>query len=308
MMIAIWEGNIDMDLNYLREFVLIAGETSFQSAAKKLGVAPNVLSTRFHTFEKSLGATLIEPHAKTIRLTESGKAFLNDAKKLLRSYDEAVGWLYNTENVHPERLRLLLCAQTLTLELGPYLDLYCRRFPNLSLELHDENSCTIRDGLKTGQIDMAFAIGRKEDFSDISGRILLTHFPKMYVHLPNDHRLANRTETSFEELSGETFILYPAMKETCVRNLQLSMLKQSGIPCNIYEGFCSPSFFHLLVPMGKGILLWNWDEKPMPNTVTIPILDDGFDAYMFLLYEKDSCKENVIHFIDGFMKSRRERI
>ena len=44
-----------MDLERLKEFTLIAEEKSFKTAAERMNLAPNVLSTRFSDFEKKLG-------------------------------------------------------------------------------------------------------------------------------------------------------------------------------------------------------------------------------------------------------------
>lgn len=296
-----------MDMDRLSEFLIIAEERSFKTAAKRLGVAPNVLSTRFGAFEKSLGTALFDRSAHRFELTESGRSLLKSAREILSSYENTLSSLRSVRGASFRSLRLQLCAQTMPAELGPFLDQYCRRYPTLFLDLYDENNCRIREGLRSGEIDVSFAVGRADDFEDISGRIVVNDFPMMKVHVPNDHRLAKKKDIRFQELSGETLILYPRMTDPFTRELQRSLLDQSGIDYRVYEENCSPFFHDLLVPVGRGIRLWNWNIRVAPNTTLLTIRDPGYETFLYMLYRQDSENETVSHFVNAFMDFRKER-
>lgn len=296
-----------MDLDRLQEFLIIAEEKSFKKAAERLHLAPNVLSTRMHIFEDSLNTQLIRRVKNGIELTDAGKALLPNAEILFKSYEHTTDTLNELKDHTFQSLHLQLCSQMMAAELGPYLDIFCRRHPQLLLDIYDENSCQIRGGLYSGKVDISFVICRKNDFEDISGRIRLSCYPNMYVHLPVDHVLAHEKNVCFSDLSGETFILYPNMADPWIRNLQISMLDQSGIDYLIYEESCSPHFHDLLVPIGKGIRLWNWGEQIAPNTVLLPITDKGYDTYLYMLYNSKTTNPAVIPFINGFLEFRSKR-
>lgn len=296
-----------MDLDRLQEFMIIAEEKCFKKAAARLGVAPNVLSTRIRSFEASLDTQLFSRTKNGLELTETGKALIPNVDVLLKSYTHAADSLDDLKNHTYQSLHLQFCSHMLASELGPYLDTFCRRHPQMILDIYDENTCQIRGGLNSGKVDISFVICRKHDFEDISGRVPLSYFPNMYVHLPVDHTLANEKKVYFSDLSGETFIIYPNMLEPWTHNLQISILEQSGIDYQIYEESCSPFFFDLLVPIGKGIRLWNWREEIAPNTVLIPISDRGYDTYLYMLYDINTTNPAVIPFINGFLKFRSSR-
>ena len=296
-----------MDLERLSEFVALTEEGSFKQAAKRMELAPNVLSTRFAAFERSLGVKLIDRNAHSFELTEAGKHLQQDAKALLGSYEQTLVSMQSLGGASFRNLRLQLCAQTMASELGPFLDIYCRRHPTLFLDLYDENSCEIREGLHSGMVDISFAVGREGDFQDISGRVPINRFPKMRVHLPSDHRLARRQSLCFADLKEETFILYPNMRESWTRQLQLSMLEQAGIPFRVYEENCSPFFFDLLVPVGKGIRLWNWTDRTAPNSVLLTLEDDGYETFLYMLYDTQTENKTTLHFVERFLRFRKER-
>lgn len=296
-----------MDFNRLQEFMIVAEEKSFKTAAARLGIAPNVLSTRIRSFENSLNTQLIRRVKNGIELTSQGKALLPNINTLLKSYAYTADSLDDLKNHIFQSLHLQFCSHLMAAELGPYLDIFCRRHPQMILNIYDENTCQIRGGLKSGKVDISFAVCREHDFEDISGRVSLSYFPTMYVHLPVDHALATEKTVHFSDLSGETFILYPYMLEPWTRNLQLSILNQAGIDYQIYEESSSPYFFDLLVPIGKGIRLWNWREETAPNTVLIPISDKGYDTYLYMLYDTKTTNPAVIPFINGFLNYRSNR-
>lgn len=296
-----------MDLDRLSEFLMIAEEKSIKGAASRLGVAPNVLSTRLKSFEWSLGTELFDRNAHKFELTRSGESLLQNAKGLLDSYDHILVSLKSVGKTGFQSLNLQLLGQTMAAELGPFLDRYCRQHPSMFLNLYDENTCLLMDGLRSGMVDIAFAVGREEDYSDCPGRIAVNHFPRMKVHVPWDHRLAKRKTVRFAELEGETFILYPKMQERCTRELQLSMLRQAGIRFGLYEDTSSPFFYDLLVPIGKGIRLWNWNDRTAPNTQLLTIQDKGYETNLYLLYNPATQNAAALDFIDSFLQFRKER-
>ena len=299
--------NADMELDRLQEFTILAEEQSLKKAAERLGIAPNVLSMRMHSLEDSLNTKLFKRVRNGIELTETGNSLSPNIDSFFRSYTQMTDSLSNIKNHTFQTLNLQFCAHLIASEMGPYLDIFCRKHPQLLLNIYDENTCLIRGGLKTGKVDISFVVCREHDFEDIAGRIPLSHFPNMYVYLPLDHSLANEKKIHFSDLMGETFILYPNMCDSWTRDLQVSMLDQSGIVYQIYDESSSPFFFDLLVPIGKGVRLWNWREENTPNTVLLPIMDSGYDTYLYMLYDTRTENPAVLPFINGFLKHRSSK-
>lgn len=72
-----------MNIKQLQYFVLSAEEKSITTAAKKLHMAQPPLSRQITLLEEELQVSLIYRHNKGIELTESGRVFLIEAKKIL---------------------------------------------------------------------------------------------------------------------------------------------------------------------------------------------------------------------------------
>lgn len=296
-----------MDLERLKEFSVIAKEASFQRAAAQLQIPPSVLSARFQVFEKSLGIRLLERNNHYVRPTAKGAVILEHARDLLSSWEEVVSGTVAMKEEASSSLAIELCAHNLPSELGPFLDLYCRRHPRLFLNLYDENFCELREGLSLEKTDIVFAPGLENDYLDISGRIPLARFPNLHVHVANDHPLADRSGIRFSDLEGETLILYPRMKDPFVRELQLRLLSKAPFSFKICEENSSPYFQELLVPIGRGVRLFNWSSQLAPNSRMIPVEDKGYDTWLYLLYKKESANPVTEMFIREFLAFRGNR-
>src|ERR1700751_6246844 len=59
-------------------------------AALKLHVSQPALSRQIRDLQDEIGFSLLERTAKSVRLTDAGRAFLDNARALLQSADEAV--------------------------------------------------------------------------------------------------------------------------------------------------------------------------------------------------------------------------
>ena len=72
----------------IRSFVLVAEKGSFASAALVEGVTPVVMGRRLDALEKRLGVKLMHRSTRGLALTDLGEQFLEQARSLLREFDE----------------------------------------------------------------------------------------------------------------------------------------------------------------------------------------------------------------------------
>src|SRR2546425_9543722 len=79
-----------MELRHLRYFVAVAEAENISRAALKLHVSQPALSRQVRDLEDELGFLLLERGAKSVRLTEAGRAFLTEARAVLQRSEDAV--------------------------------------------------------------------------------------------------------------------------------------------------------------------------------------------------------------------------
>src|SRR5262252_3379834 len=80
-----------VELRHLRYFVAVAElENVSRAATQRLHVAQPSLSRQIRDLEDEVGVRLLERTARAVRLTDAGRAFLDEARAILKHSNEAV--------------------------------------------------------------------------------------------------------------------------------------------------------------------------------------------------------------------------
>jgi DNA-binding transcriptional LysR family regulator len=77
------------DLEHLRVFIAVAEGQGFAAAARLLRMSAPAVTRAVAALERHLGARLLHRTTRTVRTTEAGERFLQDAKRILAELEEA---------------------------------------------------------------------------------------------------------------------------------------------------------------------------------------------------------------------------
>ena len=146
---------MSVELRHLRAFVAVAEELNFTRAAARLHVVQQALSTTIRQLEERVGTQLVERSTRHVALTPAGVAFLEHARGVLASADEAVAAALDAAGRVEGRLRLGLLA-TAPLDFTPrVLRAHAAAQPGVRIEVRsvtfDDNS----GGVRSGDADVA---------------------------------------------------------------------------------------------------------------------------------------------------------
>src|SRR5215472_14834554 len=95
-----------MELRHLRYFIAVAEAENVSRAALKLHLSQPALSRQIRDLEDELGFELLERTAKSVRLTEAGRTFLEESKAVIARVGEAVAKSKEIANRAKSELRL----------------------------------------------------------------------------------------------------------------------------------------------------------------------------------------------------------
>src|SRR2546422_1066208 len=127
-------------------------------AALKLHVSQPALSRQIRDLEAEIGFSLLERTAKSVRLTDAGRAFLDNARALLQNADEAVTKARAVAGAEPAELHVGY-SPTSTAEIVPkILRAFQRAMPNVHVKLHDWSNNAILDGIRDGQLQLGLIV------------------------------------------------------------------------------------------------------------------------------------------------------
>lgn len=147
--------------------VLEAG--TFVRAGEALSLTQSGVSRAIQRLEERLGVRLFERTSKTMRLTEDGKRFCQEALPLMAQLEEAAEGMVNAAGRVRGRLRVNVDPTFARLFLAPRIGSFLEAYPDLHLDLVIRDS--IGDLVAEG-FDAAIRFGDPEPSALIARRLL----------------------------------------------------------------------------------------------------------------------------------------
>lgn len=153
----------------LSSFVAIAEALSFTRAAERLRRDATVLSRRLRALEERLGVRLVERTTRSVTLTEAGRTYLERARDILRSLDEADREAALHVTGEPRgHLRLALPDSFGRLWLAPMLNEFIAAHPLITIEAEFSNRFV---DLVGERFDLAVRLGELTDSRLVARRV-----------------------------------------------------------------------------------------------------------------------------------------
>src|SRR6267378_4753074 len=144
-----------MELRHLRYFVAVAEEQSVTRAAARLHVSQPPLSRQIRDLEDEIGVALFDHGAKSVRLTETGKVFLNEARAVVERANEAVHLVKAVAGGKRGEIHVGYVSALSTEILPRALRLFQEANPYVRVQLHDMSMQEVLQGLSEEKLNIA---------------------------------------------------------------------------------------------------------------------------------------------------------
>ncbi|MGW5360924.1 LysR family transcriptional regulator [Actinopolymorpha pittospori] len=188
-----------MELNALRQFLVVARLEHLSRAADELRIAQPSLSRTIARLESELGTPLFDRSGR-LRLNDAGKLFRDHVERSLGELEAGRRAVAEATSVGLGTVRL--ASETFLTLTGP-LAAYKRAHPSIEIELHWSLAEDMSRRLQAQDVDLCVAsqpihaegLESMQLFDDAVG-----------VGVPLDHPLASRTSVSIDELADQPFI------------------------------------------------------------------------------------------------------
>lgn len=302
-----------MELRQLKYFAGVAEELHFRNAARRLFISQPALSQQIKLLEAELGVELFVSASRTklhkVELTEAGKLFLADARRILQLSDKAVR---NARQVGAKQQVVSLGVFKLILpeRVMGMLELFSAHFPLIEIKLVElPNPVQVQLSIANEQIDLGLSV-----LPLVCEGLTANQYTQAdYTILMNrQHRLANHNAVMLFELNDEKWIdhgpeaglFYTQLEEVC-RNAGFH--RESNIAHYV------PSFDLLksMVRSGKGIAFIpaSLDLKQESNLVSMPIVNSDGTPFKeivikHVLVHKSEQPAPLVQALSGLIKSQ----
>jgi DNA-binding transcriptional LysR family regulator len=196
-----------MELRHLRYFVAVADEQNVSRAALKLHVSQPGLSRQIRDLEDEIGFQLFQRGAKSLRLTDAGRAFRDQARAVLQHADDAVKAARAVAQGAPAEIQVGY-APSLTVQILPQaLRVFQAGFPKIRVALNDLTTEEMLAQLRSEKLHVALMVRppprmlRGLSFKEIA------RYP-IRVALAPKHPLAKAKSLSLAQVAAQPLLAY----------------------------------------------------------------------------------------------------
>jgi DNA-binding transcriptional LysR family regulator len=214
-----------MELRHLRYFVAVAEELSFRGAAGKLHMAQPPLSAQIKALEAELGVQLLERSTRTVRLTQAGRVFLDEARGVISAAAQAQHRARQADRGIVGTLRVGVIAPVANAWLAVILRRFGQQFPGVQLSISSLTSAEQLLRLRTDELD-AGLLRPPVSFHELDCRLVAESHQELAM--PRGHRLARKPVLEWKDFHHEGLVLINPSVQHGFYDAFLSQCAQAG--------------------------------------------------------------------------------
>jgi DNA-binding transcriptional LysR family regulator len=240
------------ELRQLRHFVAVAERLHFGRAAAALHMSQPPLSRSIRDLEARVGATLLARTRRRVELTAEGARFLEEAKRLLQSLDQAVLEVARMAAGDGGRLRLGFVSLADYGVLPRLLKDYKAARPGVALALREMLSPEQATALAAGELDFGLLL------PPVAGELehIVVQRERFLAALPSRHRLARaRGRLAVRELADEAFVMAPRDIAPGLHDIVAGLAARAGFAPRVAQEAIQMQTVVSLVSSGLGVAI-----------------------------------------------------
>ncbi|MGQ4490596.1 hydrogen peroxide-inducible genes activator, partial [Streptomyces sp. SAS_281] len=210
-------------LSQLRAFATVAEYLHFRDAAAAIGMSQPALSGAVSALEEALGVQLIERTTRKVLLSPAGERLAVRARVVLDAVGELMEEAEAVRAPFTGVLRLGVIPTVAPYLLPAVLRLVHERYPALDLQVHEEQTSSLIEGLGAGRLDLlllAVPLG-------VPGVSELPLFDEDFVLvMDRGHPLGGRADIPRDALRELPLLLLD--EGHCLRDQALDICREAG--------------------------------------------------------------------------------
>ncbi|MFC7304380.1 LysR substrate-binding domain-containing protein [Streptomyces monticola] len=240
-------------LAQLASFVAVAEELHFTRAAERLQMTQPPLSRQIQVLENGLGVQLLDRTNRSVRLTPAGRAFLNEARRILRQAEHATLAVRQVSAGEAGSLAIGFTAASAYSALGTLLDVARAAVPRAEIRLQELVTRDQLEAITEGSLDLGM-IRPTHIGPDLRTRPTVRE--GLLAALPSDHPLAAREGgLRVADFDGQQVLMYSPVEARYFHELLVSIFRAAQVTPEFTQYLSQVHSILAMVNAGWGIAL-----------------------------------------------------
>lgn len=246
-----------MNLNYFKEFIVLAETRNYWEASERLFLNQSTLSKHIKAMETELGVPLFDRTTRRVTLTDFGQTLLPYARSIAELQSEYSTALLQKQNQSMGVVNLGSVSSMKQYHITDLVSEYQAAFPDYNIHVLENDSQYLKQMLLSKKCELAFLRDSQES---TGGKDSLVHIPYSTDHLvalmEQHNPLAQKETISLKDLEQEKLCFIK--KYTILYNLCYKACQDAGfVPNIVYDSHYMGSIFDMILKSGCVGLLTN---------------------------------------------------
>jgi DNA-binding transcriptional LysR family regulator len=285
-----------MDLRRLRYFVAVAESLHFGRAAQQVHVVQSAISQQIKLLEADLGVVLLTRTRSSVSLTDAGRIFLPECRRVLLQAEEAVRAARQAALGRVGIVKFSFIDNALWSLLPPMISAFRNRYPGVSLELQPRDRISQVEALESRAIDVALipAPAPRGNFeTELFAR------GSLMVALPADHPLLDMERVDVSMLAAHDIVTFPLELNTRIREIFVAACAAEGFSPKVSQEASQLHTQLALVGAGCGLSpVPGWVAANNFQNVEFRPLQCPLNYDLVLVWRRGSKTGALAHFLD----------
>ncbi len=258
-----------MDIDYIHEFVVLAGTGNYMEAADRLFLTQSSLTRHIQKLEADLGVTLFDRTTRRIELNQYGRLFLPYAEQIALLQKDYTTAFCNELNRERGTIRIGAIPVMAQYHITDILAHFQQENRNYMLDIQEADSLQLIQMLREERID--FAVIRESDDASSSFRKIPITQDTLAALMPKNHPLAGSEHIELKQLYRDSFLLLG--RDTFMYSLCVRECRTAGFEPHI--AFTSNRVDNIIGLVSKGMGVGLLTKRPVmsANHSDIAVVD-----------------------------------
>ncbi|TKI07882.1 LysR family transcriptional regulator [Martelella alba] len=276
---------MNLSVKQLRAFLILSEADSFTQAARRFNLSQPAFSALIASLEEQIGYRLFDRDTRRVLLNADGLHFLDLARNVVQSHDDAVGEIKARAAGNSADITLAVLPSLAVEWLPEILVKYSKTAPLSKVKLVDTQWDRCLKALLDGQADLALTAGQPS-LTTFNSTLLFSD--KFYLLCHRNHPLAKRRSVSLDRVCRYPFIGFSVgtsirqYTDKLCENLALSFDYQMEVrQLTTMMGLIAANYG---ISITTGLTLFQFRHK---DIVILPFDDLALERAIYLVTPKD---------------------
>ena len=203
-----------MNIDYLKNYIVIVESNNISDASKKLFIAQPSLSNQIKYLEDLYQTKLMYRGGKNIKLTPAGKELYLKSKEIIKLYNQSFVNINNIVNGMHDTLNIALPPSIYKELINKIFHTFFNLYPNIKLNVYECNTVLAEQYLNEGKVDVAIINANISNLDKYNYRILEPEVFK--VVLPPQSLLLTKQVITINDLANCKLVVPRAYEDNII--------------------------------------------------------------------------------------------